>query len=377
MNLNGYNFDSDNGHNHNTCVWWKAEKKGESFFLKRFKSPQIPRYGSPQSKKVLTDEFNSFRDERLDIKEALTEFAGPGGSIISPESIFMSDGILYQTTRWVNIKPWQSISNKTEDEKLLILRSAANCLRFVHSKGIIHCDLKPDNFPISKNETSGKETAKLMDFDSSHFEGHLPLPKKTVASDEYISPELYCYKTGRNNFNGEVTVKSDIFALGIIFHEYWTGKKIGVQTRKKANPDLPVDLYYEVGNNPSGITIDSSIPVHVANLIKRMISLDPKDRPSAEEVLFELKVPVKVPEKRPVKEEMTVTQEKRENSTFSSRFKTAKSNYVKGSNWPDTYTNFEVNENRNVVIFTLFSGNKTTKTLDFALKKEYIKKVTS
>ncbi len=87
-------------------------------------------------------------------------------------------------------------------------------LDYVHSHGMVHRDLKPDNLRIN---TRGE--LKIMDFGIAldPSESNLTQPGVLIGSPHYLSPE---------QIRGEkIDQRADIFAFGITFYEMLTGQK--------------------------------------------------------------------------------------------------------------------------------------------------------
>ena len=101
----------------------------------------------------------------------------------------------------------------------LALQIAA-ALEAAHRKGIVHRDVKPANCIVL--DDSGGERLKVCDFGiakldagPSHDSKPLTKPGTLVGSTRYMAPEQF--------ISGEVTPRSDIYALGIVIHELLIG----------------------------------------------------------------------------------------------------------------------------------------------------------
>ena len=78
-----------------------------------------------------------------------------------------------------------------------------------------------------------------------------------------------------------LTCKSDIFTLGIIFSEYFTGEKPILSGGHKNT--------WTCINDGKSISFKKALPSKIENLIRSMLSLNPNDRPSISEVFNVLK----------------------------------------------------------------------------------------
>ncbi|MHB8636879.1 MAG: protein kinase domain-containing protein [Fimbriimonadaceae bacterium] len=87
-------------------------------------------------------------------------------------------------------------------------------LEFMHGKGVIHRDIKPDNIQILSD---GR--IKLTDFGIARltFEPNLTMDGQVFGTPSYMSPEQV---VGR-----EIDARSDLFSLGIVLYEMIGGRK--------------------------------------------------------------------------------------------------------------------------------------------------------
>ncbi|HSR41135.1 MAG TPA: serine/threonine-protein kinase, partial [Longimicrobiales bacterium] len=99
------------------------------------------------------------------------------------------------------------------DRAVDLVLQVARGLEAAHRRGIVHCDVKPENVLVTP-----EGTAKVVDFGLARFldadrAGGGP-PRGTLP---YMAPEL---------LRGEaVTPRTDVWALGVTFHETLTGRR--------------------------------------------------------------------------------------------------------------------------------------------------------
>jgi len=104
------------------------------------------------------------------------------------------------------------IGRLPSDKAVEISRQICLGLHAIHDAGILHRDLKPANIII---DSRGK--ARITDFGIAGIEQEIQSKKEIVGTPAYMSPEQI---TG-----GEITAKSDIYSLGLLLYEIFTGKQ--------------------------------------------------------------------------------------------------------------------------------------------------------
>jgi serine/threonine protein kinase len=158
----------------------------------------------------------------------------------------------------------------SEDEVLTFLKDALGILKFVHSQGVIHCDIKPEN--LIRRAVDGKIV--LIDFGSIqsvdfNIDGELPIYQVPVTSLGYIPPE---------QFIGQTQPSSDIYALGMIAIQALTGLE---PLKLQANSDTN-EIVWRSENTP--------VSDYLAAILSQMIRYDCQERfQSVGEVLSALK----------------------------------------------------------------------------------------
>lgn len=152
----------------------------------------------------------------------------------------------------------------TWEEIVALGLQLCSALQHAHDKGVVHRDLKPSNVMVLRDGT-----LKLTDFgiakdlDAEELTG----TNCTVGTAAYMSPEQ-C-KGERN-----LSHKSDLYSLGVLFYELVTGKKPFVAENAMDMFLLHVQGAFE---RPSRLVLD--IPVWLDNLICQLLEKNPDHRP--------------------------------------------------------------------------------------------------
>ncbi len=160
------------------------------------------------------------------------------------------------------------------EEGIAVLAELLDALEAVHSAGLVHCDIKPGNVFVV-TPTHGEPYVKLLDFGLSHrtavaAEGPL------AGTPQYMAPEQLRTEPA--------TAASDVFALGALAYKAYTGA-----------PPYPGASFLEVAQlqqkgPPAPLAqLNPAMPVLLGELVGRMLSTDPAERPSAAQALAEVK----------------------------------------------------------------------------------------
>jgi len=141
------------------------------------------------------------------------------------------------------------IGRLPQDKAIEFARKICAGLAAAHERGVLHRDLKPSNIMID-----GRGQVRITDFGLAALAAEIPLSDLRSGTPAYMSPEQ---KAGK-----EVTTRSDLYSLGLVLHEMFTGKR---RTSTQTNPtDLVKDL------DPA-----------VERVILRCLEEEPKRRPSS------------------------------------------------------------------------------------------------
>ncbi|KAM7521256.1 hypothetical protein LguiB_020218 [Lonicera macranthoides] len=157
----------------------------------------------------------------------------------------------------------------SEKEAARIGRQIVNVVHVCHFMGVLHRDLKPENFLlVSKDEDS---PLKATDFGLSVFIEEGKVYKEIVGSAYYVAPEVL-----KRNYGKEI----DVWSAGVILYILLSGvPPFWAETEKGIfEAILQGNIDYESAPWPS-------ISAGAKDLIKKMLTKDPKKRITAAQAL--------------------------------------------------------------------------------------------
>lgn len=266
-------------------IWGFAEKDGKEYFIKQFierKYPANDTVSSPERLQKKIRECQLFEQNKTKIYQVLNNSSD--GNAVRVEEFFRIESKYYIAMQKIN-SIYPDISDIVvlpQNEIKRLCAIIAHAMASLHKGQLIHADLKPDNILFTRS-ASGQLTAKIIDFDSSFLETDPPEPGETIIGDfHYFSPEACRTIWGERV---ELTCKMDVFALGVLFHQYFSGELPGYNTAESSYSG-------EAVAKGETLTISYKVPDDVASLLRDMLNADPHKRPSADVVYHILRGPV-------------------------------------------------------------------------------------
>ena len=284
--------------------WSFVTKNGKEYFMKEFLYPKYPTKnapGSPKTKARKLKACEKFERHHKAIMNEINEKCGSGGNLVFTVDFFRNESKYYKVTEKVDVASLsvKEIANLPLSSRVLILKTIAHSLNVLHKADIVHGDLKPDNVLIKATKTRNY-TAKLIDFDNSYFSENPPEISEDLVGDMvFYSPELAMYIQESEKVIGkDLTTKSDIFALGLLFSLYLTGKLPVFDQEKYQYACVAVKQGQVLELN--GV----DLPEELIEIINQMLSVAYQKRPDVAKVFEQLKnLNIKnTPEKIPLKD---------------------------------------------------------------------------
>src|SRR5262249_24709284 len=152
------------------------------------------------------------------------------------------------------------IGRLPSDKALDMARQLCAGLAAAHAKGVLHRDLKPANIMLD-----GRGQVVITDFGLAGLADDIRGAEIRSGTPAYMSPEQL---SGR-----EVTMRSDIYALGLVLYEIFTGKRAFAESPGAKSQDD------RTPSRPSSVVKDLD-PI-VERVILRCLETEPANRPSS------------------------------------------------------------------------------------------------
>ena len=240
----------------NSCQVWEAieSNTGERFALK-----------------VLRPDHRSNKEEINFLKN---EYA-VGKALVHPSIIKMYDLVLENESPFLVLELFSELNMKQAlrrgPESLAymldkIILQSCESLWCMHEKGFVHCDIKPDNFLVSRDGD-----VKLIDFTISQkvrtglaklFGGKA---KNISGTKSYMSPEQIR--------GSQLDQRSDVYSFGCVLFELATGKPpyTGTSPNDLLNKHLSAPI-------PSPLVSNDNVTPEYANVIKKAMAKKSEQR---------------------------------------------------------------------------------------------------
>lgn len=280
LNINNYVLDKPlTSDNSGFSKWGIGKKGGYPYFIKEFLSPVYPADDtiySEDKKQGRIALCQKFVNEKKELYSSLREVSD--GHIVCVEQFFRIGAKYYISTEAIQGREFsvEEIARLPFEERLRLCCQVAHAMAKVHGKSIVHADIKPDNVLVIKKK---KLQSFIIDFDCSFFETQCPKLGEELNGDMvYLSPEGFLHIAG---IESQVSCKMDVFALGLLFCQYLTGKM----------PKFDHNEYqyaYESVLDDNPLDVSEIENVYLRFLIGRMLESKPEARPDMQSVFSTL-----------------------------------------------------------------------------------------
>ena len=165
--------------------------------------------------------------------------------------IGVADGMHFLSMEYLDGEDLASLLRRIgrlpQDKAVEFTRKLCAGLHAAHERGVLHRDLKPGNIMID-----GRGQLRITDFGLAAIAEEVALADIRSGTPAYMSPEQ---KAGK-----EVTTRSDIYSLGLVVYEMFTGK-------------------HRSGSSSSMSDIVKDVDPAIERVVNRCLEEDPRRRP--------------------------------------------------------------------------------------------------
>jgi len=177
------------------------------------------------------------------------------------------DGHHYLSMEYVDGEDLASLLRRIgrlpRDKAAQIARQLCMGLTAAHEQGILHRDLKPANVMID-----GRGRAKITDFGLATLAGAMRAEEVGAGTPMYMAPEQRAGK--------DVTVRSDLYSLGLVLYELFTG-----HAAFKASSAAELARLQAESTPTSPTRLVEDLDPTVERAILRCLEKEPRDRPAS------------------------------------------------------------------------------------------------
>lgn len=151
-----------------------------------------------------------------------------------------------------------------------ILLNIAKALDYLHSSGVLHRDMKPENILVDE-----EGNIRLIDLSmaQTRMQSFLTLFRKIDGSPSYLAPEVIRRK--------RPTEKSDMYAFGVVVFEMLSGRLpyAGDNVNDLLNKQIQSAI-------PRPSQLNPHVHVAVDGLVKTLLAKEPEERPASMAVVI-------------------------------------------------------------------------------------------
>lgn len=256
--------------------WTYATKDNKQYFIKEFLDPVYPDENSLSLdlRKQRIRDCEDYEQKKKHLYEEIN--IASDGNLVRIEEFFRFDSHYYISTERIigQSIPIKVMPTLPFENRFLLCKTIAHSVMKLHQAHIVHADIKESNILLKQTKT-GKLAGKIIDFDAGFFESDPPrYEDELVADSVYLAPEACQFICGDSV---KLTCKIDVFALGLLFHQYLTGSMPGFD-------DSEYDYAFDAVLDGQELCVSAGLSLPLQRMIKGMLEGDPKKRLTMENV---------------------------------------------------------------------------------------------
>lgn len=210
---------------------------------------------------------------------------GPGPAVRSPKEQ-LKEQMRRRSRGQTDLPDFRHIQRKLAFEEIYsFFKDITSGLAHLHNSNFIHRDLKPSNCLLHKDGNEFK--CLISDFGEVQPENMVRKSTGSTGTISYCAPEVL--RQDEFGRYGNFTTKSDIFSLGMILYFMCFGRLPYANANTIQEEYEDIDLLRAEISGWSGYRDERrerpELPNQLYQFLKRLLALNPADRPSAGEIL--------------------------------------------------------------------------------------------
>lgn len=198
--------------------------------------------------------------------------------IVSLYDVFTEERRFYLVLEFVegtNLAETLRVTPLRLKEVIRIETQLLDALSYAHSENVVHRDVKPSNILIRKSDGN----LVLTDFNTGKS---LQESSEITSVGAFVGTILYASPEQLNN--EAVTTASDVYSAGLVFSEMLLGRAPDPKIASRASPvTFSNDIIVSIRK------LNPPLPAPLLELLASLLSVQPKNRPSAAEARDALK----------------------------------------------------------------------------------------
>ncbi|GJM25159.1 MAG: hypothetical protein DHS20C16_15740 [Phycisphaerae bacterium] len=126
----------------------------------------------------------------------------------------------YFVMEYVDGQPLNKHANAhglTSLDRVMVLRAICDAVEYAHRRGVIHCDLKPDNILVGESGLP-----KILDFGIARLQDSVNVGKSE--SKQFVGTYAYASPEQLRGATSTLRPTTDVYSLGLVAHELLTGR---------------------------------------------------------------------------------------------------------------------------------------------------------
>jgi len=150
-----------------------------------------------------------------------------------------------------------------------LLRDVLGALEYAHEQGLVHRDIKPENIYLSGSHAVLADFGIARAISGKQGEQALTAPGEALGTASYMAPEQMSADPATDH-------RADLYSLGVVGYELLAGRL------PWAGATAPERLIAQVKGEKTPLhAVRADVPQELADVIDRLLSLDPALRPQS------------------------------------------------------------------------------------------------